>query len=338
MSYWFIDGGGGWRFLIPHIKTTDTVVGSNPQINRFFKEIIGTNVVELKTPPSLFGKSFLSVIPNIIRSKLEYRKYFKDIWCTSIYLHGGLTTITWFSYINKMSKYKANSIYLVVPNKKNFSFYKRDYHSIYTPFLKFIGLLMGVKIGITENFPGEPNWYMRITPKPITDDSGNLIEKSVDRYGLYLIKMEEPNVSLPEKYTTLLNGKDTLLLLGYIGETIENPLQSSNEVANLLDKKTTIIKNHIRDPEIFGDLKSFDVFPSFIPAEILINALNCKNIISVYPSKSLYVSTKSKKISMYRMFNWVDPVPESMIDKYVECGVKLPKTKEEFITEMNTNA
>jgi hypothetical protein len=311
MSYWFLDGGGAWRYVIPHLQEGDTVIGSNPNINKFFREILGVKTIDLKTPPSLYP-FFLS---NIIRAKLEYRKHFKHIKNDKFCLFGGITTITWFSYFKKLSK--NNEISLVVPDDKSFKFFRQtEAKTLYRYPMKLIGRLMGLNIGVMDQL-GRPNWYLKEAEIP------NLI--------LTKYKKIEPKIDLPDEYLK----KNYILLLNDLGTLAADAKAVSDKVAELLDPSKTIIKNHTRDPEVFGKLKDFDFLPPFIPAELIINAKEWDAIICVWVSKVLLYKTNIKKVSLYHLFNWTHPVNDEWLGWCKDEHVHMPKTEEKVLEVLN---
>jgi len=311
MSYWFVDGGGNWRKLLPLLGKDDVIIGSNDNINNFFDEFSDASVIRLETPTSLYGGS---VVKNIINAKREYKKYFKDIENEKICLFGGLKTITFFSYMKKLSK--SNMIFFVVPDRPDFSFFRQtDSWFLKSIPMKLIGYSLGIDIGITKLLD-KPMWYLK--------------EKTIPKYGLMKYSDKEPVVEMPDKYKKLLSGKDTLLLLNDLGTLVHSPHIVSKMISESVDFDKTIVKNHTRDPEIFGKLNEFDRFPSFVPAEILINNHEWKYIISVYISKSMMTDIDTKKLSLYKIFDWKIPVSVQWIGKCDEYNVKLPKNIEEL--------
>jgi len=313
MGLWFLDGGGGWRYVIPYIKKGDTVVGTNNSINRFFEEFTEANVVRLRARPSLWDGSVRSVFRNILISRKEYKEYFRGITGQRIYLFGGLTAITFFSIVKKLRK--NNTIVYVA--KRRETIYHRTYRK--TPYwipMKIIGFIMGIDVGVTKLL-GKPLWFIK--------------EKTLGNYEYLKYELKEPKIEIPKKYRKLLKRKDTLLLLNDLETLHKFPETISDNVACLLDKERTIIKNHTREPKIFGELSEFDKFPSFIPSETLINSYNWKYVISIYASKSMIYKTDSCMISMYNMFDgWINKVNEGWFKLYFGHGVLMPKNEKEF--------
>ncbi len=310
MSYFFIDGGGGWRYIIPYVQKKDTVIGSNHNINKFFKEFIQCNTINLKTPPTLYP----NVPKNIITARKEYNKHFKHLKDEDIYLFGRFATITFFSYINKLCK--TNFIHYLLQNDRelNLNQKTKTNYLYYIP-MKLICKIMGVDLGITKSL-GKPMWQLK--------------ENSIEKYNIVKYEVKEPEVKFPKEYKELLNGKDTLVLLNDLETLAVDPLKHSDMLAELLDFEKTIIKNHTRKPKIFGKLNAFDRFPSYVPAEIIFNNHKWKNIISLYISKTSLNPTKAKYISLYNLIHWKNPVTEEWIESITNKGTILPNTKKEF--------
>ena len=308
MAYWFLDGGGGWRFLVPYVKKEDTVIG-NPNINKFFERFIGCKTIYLKTPSSLYDGSKFSFLRNIISSKKEYNEYFKKIRGEEFYTFGGLTNIVYFSYLRKLSKH--NKVTYVAKSRTHG--YK-EYYNKHWVLMKIIGFLMGINVGITKLL-GNPLWYMK--------------QKTVDKYQYLKYEMVEPSIDFPKKYKKLLEGKKTLILLNDFSTLANNADDIFESLVDIFESKTTTVKNHTRNPPIPKEF-DFDLFPSYIPAEILITSHYWENIVSIYITKSLLKKTKSRKISLYYLFNWKHPVNDEWIEKYKRSNVLLPKTRTEL--------
>jgi hypothetical protein len=316
MSYFFLDGGGGWRYVIPHISKTDTVIGSNSSINNFFQEFMNVPIIKLQTPPTLFGNN-KNPLYNAFQANREYDRYFKQLKNEDIYLFGRVATVVFFSYLNKLSK--NNRIHFLVPHDKEgteWFFNHKPYHSMYTPPLKLIARLLGINIGVMRTL-GRPMWYLK--------------KQTVSSYDFVQYKREEPRISIPDKYKKLMKQKTTLLLLGDL-KTLTNDYEAvSNMTASLLDPKKTIIKNHTRDPPLFGPLKTFDMLPSYVPSELLIHSFDWEYIVSINLSKTLQLETDATKVSLYNLVDWNFPFTKERITTFTDKNVILPTKKEEVL-------
>ena len=315
MSYFFLDGGGGWRYIIPLIKEEDTVIGSNDSINNYFNTFTKCNTIKLRSKPTLYP----NIILNIILFFIDYYTHFRKLKNEDIYYFGRVSAITFFSHLNRLSK--NNKIHLLAPkdrgDPRKWYFEQNIFVPRYNFLLNAIKRILKVDAGVKLKLD-KPMWYLK--------------ENTISSYDFVFYDRTEPVVSFPKKYKSLLKKKKTLLLLNNLPRVMNNPLESSNIVASLLDKEHTIIKNHTRNPEILGDLSKYDQFPPFIPAEILISNHDWDYIISVYISKTFLTNSKPIKVSLYNLFNWKHPVPDTWIkrNRIIENGVRLPKTKEEF--------
>ena len=98
--------------------------------------------------------------------------------------------------------------------------------------------------------------------------------------------------------------KDTLLLLNDMSLLCKDPVYIGDYVAGLLDRKRTILKNHTRDPELFGGLSCFDRLPAFVPSEIVMRVYSFRFIVSVYMTKSLLFPVEGIKICLYPLIEW----------------------------------
>jgi len=310
MTYYFLDGGGGWRYIIPHIRKGDTIIGSNNSINDFFENFSEANVIRLKTRPSMYDKH--GFLRNILSAKKEYKKYFRHIKNDNIVLFGGLTTITFFYYMKKLARH--NKIQLAVPNK-DFKFFrsKPRFTKYYIP-LKIIGYLLGIDAGVTILL-GRPMWYLK--------------EKTIKKYDYMIYKQKEPKIRMPDKYKELLKGKKNLVLLNDFSTLCENQTEIFDYINKLFRPEDTILKDHTRNPNLNCNPR-FKCFPSYIPSEILINSYDWDNVVSIYITKSLLLDTEKKKISLYNFFKWKFPVSDDWIQKYNDCHVFLPEDEAEL--------
>ena len=311
MSYWFLDGGGGWRHLINYMQENDTIVASTKNITTFFKEITSYHTINLRARPSLYENSLFSVPKNIYYAKKDYDKYFSSIKNETIYVQCKYTAITFFSYIKKLRK--NNTIIFVKKNDNNFN--EKEYYGLHWIPMKLIGYILGVDVGI-KKLLNRPLWYLK--------------EKTLGDYTSLTFKQKEPNITLPPKFMAMLENKDTLVLLNDLETLAYSPRYHSDKIAQLLNKKTTIVKNHTRNPKIYGVFNDFRQFPSYVPAEILITNHKFKNIVTLYISKTSLHKSDARKICAYNMIDWKIPVTEQWIQDVTKHNTHLPKDEKEF--------
>lgn len=314
MTYWFLDGGGEWRHLINYMCPQDKVIGSNTNINKFFQEFTPFTTINLRCKPTLYEGSFLSIIKNIFRVRKDYKEHFSHLRNEIIFADCVVATLSFFSFIKKLSKH--NRVFFcarkgVIDEKFNL----KEYYGLHWLPMKLIGLILGVNINITKVLD-KPLWYVK---------KGRLGEKGYMEYNLV-----EPTITFPIKYQALLEGKDTLVLLNDLKTLAYSPRNASDMVASLLDKETTIVKNHTRNPKIYGTFNDFMQFPEYMPAELLIANHKWKNIITLYVSKTSLHDSDAKKICAYNLIDWKIPVKAQWIYDVTKHHTLLPKTKEEF--------
>lgn len=102
----------------------------------------------------------------------------------------------------------------------------------------------------------------------------------------------------------MVQGKDTLLLLNDMDLLCEDPKATSDYIAELFDKDRVIIKNHTRDPTIYGRLQEFDRLPCHVPAEIIMRSYSFHFIVGLYMTKSLLLPVEGVELCLQPMIGW----------------------------------
>jgi len=321
MAIWFIDGGGAWRYCLPHIKKDDTIVGSGPAINQYFKEFHNCKVIELKHNPTLVtDRKLSSVYRNMVDAEKDYNKYFKNIKNEDIYLFGRVAVFTFFSFIRKLSK--NNNIHLVCIggkiSDKDFFIHTDMEHSHRSFFMKlFAWYFYDLKINI-KTVRGNPQWVLH--------------EESIPLYDFFYIEPDEPRLE-NKKIDQLLDGKDTLLLMTDLKNITQNYMMASDQIARWVGGKNTVAKSHTQDFKLYGRMNDLQLLPYYIPAELLMNH-KWKNIIGAYSSKALLSAKKltdAKIITCIDLYEWKYPIDKlSWMLRMRSAGILIPETFEEL--------
>ena len=134
------------------------VVGTD-EAEKFFSEFTDFKLIRVKVNPNLIDKKAkYKIIGNIIRSKLEYRKLFKDIKDSEIYFCGCSFSIVIYSYVKKLSKNNkvfhcgntADEKFIDYPIEKSFRAYIMRWVAKWLMGVEtIIGNRMGVPISVS---------------------------------------------------------------------------------------------------------------------------------------------------------------------------------------------
>ena len=81
------------------------VVATTEQIELFFKNYTNFKVLRMRVYPDLINKKiWYKLFSNIIRSKIEFRRLFKDIEGADVFFFGSGWAIVVYSYIQKLAR------------------------------------------------------------------------------------------------------------------------------------------------------------------------------------------------------------------------------------------
>jgi len=267
------------------------IVATTDQIEMFFKNYTDFKVIRTKVHPDLITrKTKHKILSNIIRSKLEFRKLFKDIENSEIYFCNTGHAVVMYSYIKKLSKRNKVIFYGKYPIEHNIKAFAMRWITKW---------LLGVET-VIHNMMGVPFWQL-------------------DKKFFENIEILENYVGdkkLLDKYTVkldIIEGKDVLILaqdlLVYDLVTQESFVESLDKLIDILDVEFPnlyVVKPHPREKKLYGKMtESKDIVPAYIPSELLM-AHPWKFIISMVSTSLISASkiTDAKVISMVDLFKW----------------------------------
>ena len=242
-----------------------TIVVSTDQLERFFINNTNFEVVRTKVHPDLIDRKIkYKFFTNIIRSKIEYRKLFKDIKNSEVYFSNKGCAIVSFSYIKKLSK-NNKIIYFGAPIDKrdlNFSIQKGSIAFVMKWIAKWF---MGLET-IIYSRSGVPFWSL----------DKKFFEKVI------FIKKPEIDKKLIQKYSKkidILKGKK--ILIAY-NDSISCDFVEKNEFISKINSLTDVleekgkdkyvIKPHPRINKMYGKMKDTNaIIPPYIPLQLVLN-------------------------------------------------------------------
>ena len=159
-SVFFITSSGSiYRRALPLIdqKSKDgevLVVTSNDNTYKFFTNYTPFKTIQSRVNPNLIaGKDkIFKLISNVVKSKFEYRKLFKDIKGSNIYFFNTGNTIVTFSYIQKLAKHNKIFFYSSEKDKLDKQIKPTIFNSWYTKVvISFIKLTLGIDIKVRKD-------------------------------------------------------------------------------------------------------------------------------------------------------------------------------------------
>lgn len=292
------------------------VVATTDQIEMFFKNYTDFEVIRTKVHPNLITRETKhKILSNIIRSKLEFRKFFKDIENSKIYFCNTGYAVTMYSYIKKLSKRNKIIFYgdLGTKNGKQTIKYPIE-HSTRAFAMKWIvKWLMGIETDVRCKL-GFPVWDLNKNffenIEIIEKYTGD--KKLLDRY------MKKLNVLKGKKILIAINDGITS---GFIEKT-----EFINKIDNLMDILNDnapgkyAIKPHPRLNKLYGKMSECnEIIPPYIPLEFVLRH-DWKKVIG-FDSGSLVSSikyTSAEVISLIDAVEYRDKELKRMLRHHLE--------------------
>lgn len=309
--------------LIKEKKIKDLTIVTTPDLKPFFEKNVDAKVIVPKTHRNLItSKTKHKIFSNAIRSKLEFRRLFKNIENEEVYLFYTTWAIVHMSYVKKLSK--KNKVFLY-PEEYAFSIYdeKKGITALAMKILAKVLLSMDVRIC---DFCGSPVWELKKGSFPM-----EIVE--YDKFGEKLPRefMVDIN-SLEGKSVLFLGG---IFVSGYI-ENEERIVEVTDTVKEILDEKyhgSYVVKPHPREQILYGEMaKSENILSPHLLAETLMDH-KWKYVIGYY-SESLMSArslTNATVISLILLFKWKDvKLKQYLYTQFKNKDVLMPKSIEEL--------
>jgi hypothetical protein len=243
------------------------VVVTNDPIEKFFREFSDFTVIRTHVHPDMITrKTKYKIFSNILRSKLEYRRLFKDIKDSEIYFCNQAWAITIYSYIKKLSK--NNKLFFYghwneKPEKGTITYPQA--HGLQAYGMRWIAKwLLGLDTVILNNM-GVPFWKL--------DDSFFKNITILDNY-----TWDHTSADKYAKKFDFLKGKKILIAVedSVAAGTIAEP-EFTTKMDHMMDiiqevaPEGYIIKPHPRLDKLYGKMaQSHEVVPSYIPIEFIL--------------------------------------------------------------------
>ena len=330
MTIFFISSPGQMAhralFLIEKNKFKNLTIVTTKTIAPFFRDKLNAKIITLDTEPNLITRSTKhKIISNAIKSKLEYRKVFRDIKNEDIHLFFTSWGIVPISYVKKLSK--KNKVY-VYPEDFLDNMYEEEKNLTAFFMRVVVKFLLGLDVYIVR-WNNIPVWELKLNSFPME-----------------IINVSSFNVKIPKKFMIdkkCLENKKVL----FLGSKFEIDCEESvdkvhltDDLMDLLNKRFSgqyLIKAHPIDKTLYGKMKySKNSIPAHYLSESLYN--HPWKIIIGYHSEALVSAkkhTKAKVISLVKMYGFTNQkVKEYWINTFNKEGIIMPNNLEELECNM----
>ncbi len=239
------------------------VVASTKQIELFFKEYTNFKVIRTKVHPDLItNKTKSRILLNILKSKLEYNRLFRDIRETEIYFCNKSWAIVIFSYIKKLSK--RNKVFFFPKEKSPFE-YPID-KSIKAYIMRWVAKwTLGIETIVCDNM-GIPFWHLDErffeNMNYFEYDGGD--KKILDIYAKKFDFLKDKQILIPIEDSIAAGMIEKSEFIDKMDHTIE--------ILDSIYPGAYAIKPHPRLDRLFGKMSQCkDIIPPYIPAEFVLN-------------------------------------------------------------------
>ena len=258
MTLFFISSPGQMAHralsVLEEKKPENLTIVTTDAIRPFLEGRVKAKIITLKTEPNLITRSSKSkIVSNAIRSKLEYRRLFKDIENEDVYLFFTSWGVVPISYVKKLSK--RNKVYLYPESFLN-DMYEEEKSFVATGMKLAVKLLLGLDVYIVR-WNNIPVWELRPNSFPME-----------------IVEYDGFNAKLPKQFmmdTDLLKGKRVLFLGSKFEidcEESEDKVKLTDELMDIFEKNFKgeyVIKAHPIDKVLYGRMKdSKFVIPSYV--------------------------------------------------------------------------
>lgn len=287
------------------------IIASTEQIELFFKEYTNFKVIRTKVHPDLITmKTKHRILLNIIQSKLEYRRIFKDIKEAEVYFCNRAWATVIFSYIKKLSK--RNKVFFF-PKEKSLIEYPID-NSIKANLMRWVAKwLLGLETIVYDNM-GVPFWYL--------DD------KFFKNIQILEYKGEDKKIlDMYSKKFDFLKDKQILIPIedSVAAGTIEKSefIEKMDQTIDILDSiypGAYAIKPHPRLNRLLGKMSQCnDIIPPYIPVEFVLNH-NWTAVIGINSWSLIQASkiTNANVISLIDTVEFTDKNIKKMFRDWLE--------------------
>lgn len=304
------------------------VVATTEQIELFFKHYTDFKVIRIQVHPDLINKKiWYKLFSNIIRSKLEYRKLFKEFKGEEVYFFGSAWAIVAYSYIQKLAK--NNEIYQYLCRVSGLQ------HAVESN-LKAILMKLFAKIffnldtiivndSVISSYVLDKQFYHKNNVHIISDFRADYT--TLDKYMVKLDMIKNKKIFLPI---------GDLVTCEHINEA--EFTAKMDDVVNILNEScpdSYAVKPHPRMNKLYGKIAESTVIPSYIPAEFVMKhpwelavGIESNSLIS------LSKHTNAKVISLIDLFTYRNSETQKKFKTWLQTETQneifFPKDLHEF--------
>lgn len=277
------------------------IVVATDEAELFFSEFTDYKIIRLHVNPNLITrKNKHKILINLIRSKIEFKKLFKDVEDAEVYFCGYRFSIVIFSYAKKLLK--KNKVFNCggLPDGR-FDKYPIE-HGFRAFVMRWIAKwFMGVET-VVSNDKGIPIWMLDERFFKDIDIIKDYGDKS------RIISEYVPKFEILKDKKILIMMVDLLDSAGNYAES-KSFIKAIDDLMKILNNNFSdsyLIKPHPRENRLYGKmLECEEIIPSYIPAEFLLH--HPWDFVVGIVSSSLVRATEltdATVISITDLFKW----------------------------------
>lgn len=314
--------------LVEKIKDKGDIIIVTPtdQLEAFFKRNTDFEIIRTKVNPDLISSSEKhKILSNVIKSKIEYNRLFKDVKNSKIYFSNKACSIVIYSYIKKLSE-KNKVIYfgkgstemdMDFPIKKGFESYVMRWFAKY---MLGIETVIHTRAGVPF-FNLDEKFFEKIEKIKAPAESKKIIAKYANK--LDVLKGKEILIAVTDSITC-----------GFIErEEFINKINNLMEILNDIAPGKYVIKPHPRLDTLYGKMSETDeVIPSYVPLQFIL-VKNWEYIIG-FDSGSLIPAANDTNAEVISLMDAVKYNDKNLENKMRDHLVKKSKNKIKFVKEI----
>ena len=306
------------------------VVVATDEAELFFSKFTDFRIIRLNVNPNLITREDkYKIFVNILKSKIEFRKLFKDVEDAEVYFCGYRFSIVIFSYVKKLLK--KNKVFNCggLPDGR-FDKYPVE-HGLRAFMMRWIAKWFKGVETVVSNDKGVPVWMLDerfFKDIAVIKDYGDKIK---------IISEYVPKLEILKGKTVLIMMVDLLESGGNYAEP-ESFIKAMDDLMEILNDNFSdlyLIKPHPRENRLYGKmLECEESIPPYIPAEFLLHH-PWRFVIGVISSSLVHAAelTDSTVISMMDLFKWNDAANreiEIYREEMEKANILIPKDINEF--------
>jgi len=300
------------------------------EAEKFFNEYTDFKVTRIHVNPNLITKETKTkIFSNIIRSKREYKKYFKDIEDAEVYFCGYRFSLVIYSFVKKLARKNKVFNFGGLSDERFEKYPEKHGFKAYT--MRWIAKwLMGVET-VVSNDKGVPVWTL--------DEKFFKDIEVIKDYGdkSKIISKYVPKFDILKNKSVLVMTTDLLETGGNYADS-KSFIKAMDDLMILLDENFSdsyLLKPHPRENRLYGKMENCkEIIPPYIPAEFLLY-YPWKYVIGIISTSLINAAELSDAtvISVMDLFKWNDAAYGEVEDyrkKMKDVNVLIPKDINEF--------